>query len=330
MLAGFVLIGFLGSLWSVILIAGLYALAALSALPGRGRWRALALLAAGGGAVYGVGLTLDAWRSPCNAESAYSCIRIEDRQALGAGPSRVLVIDHLVHGINVRDHPDHFVMGYIELVDLLARHRFDGVPERAFFVGGGAYTLPRAWLAAGGEAVVAELDPLVTTTAIERLWLEPAAGLVIHHQDARVALAAQQGDARPFDLIFGDAFQDVTVPPHLVTVEFAELVRDRLHPDGFYVINVIDHALEPRFAAAVARTLAAVFPEVAIWRERADLARSGRVNHVITASERPLDLSAAEGAPPYNRQWHPIRLDLDAPILTDDHSPVERLLAAGR
>ncbi len=327
LLAGFVLIGYLGSLRSVVLIAVLYAIAALASLGSRRRLLGtFGLLAAGGGAAYGAGVTVDAWRPVCEAESAYSCIRIEERRAPGVGASRVLVIDHLTHGINVRDAADHFVMGYIELVDLLARQHAGGVPERSFFLGGGAYTLPRAWLAAGGTVVVAELDPLVTEIAERRLWLEPSARLAVRHRDARLALA-EEPPGEGFDVIFGDAFQDVTVPPHLVTREFAALVRERLTPDGLYVVNVIDRAERPLFAAAVARSLEASFAAVEVWREVEDNAAGRRVNHVLVAGDRPLGLAEVRGGPPYRRLWTPVTLDGDGPLLTDDHSPVERLLA---
>jgi len=327
LLAGFVLIGYLGSIRSVVLIAGLYAAAALTVLGvGRRAWRTAPLALAAAGTVYGAGRTVEAWRSPCDAESAYSCVRVEEVATADAGPGRVLVLDHLTHGINLRDAPARFAMGYLELADALARHRFDGVPARSFFIGGGAYTLPRAWLAAGGAAVVAEIDPLVTATAEAWLWLEPTAALEVHHADARRALAAQPRDAG-FEVIVGDAFQDVTVPPHLVTREFAEVVRARLVADGLYLVNVIDRPDRPRFALAVARTLETVFHDVTVWREAGDGDAARRVNHVVVASDRPLGLRAVDGEPPYDRRWTRVALAGDAPVLTDDYSPVARLLA---
>ncbi len=327
LLAGFVLIGHLGSLKSVVLIAGLYAAAAATVLgAGRRIRRTAPLVLAAVGVVYGAGRTVDAWRSPCDAESAYSCVRVDEVATADAGPGRVLVLDHLTHGINLRDAPERFAMGYLELADALARHRFDGVPARSFFIGGGAYTLPRAWLAAGGEVVVAEIDPLVTATAEARLWLDRQQRLTVRHADARRVLAARPS-GRPFEVIVGDAFQDVTVPPHLVTREFAELVRARLAADGLYLVNVIDTPDQPRFARAVARTLETVFRDVTVWRERGDGDREGRVNHVVVASERPLGPRVVEGEPPYARRWTTVTLDADAPVLTDDYSPVARLLA---
>jgi hypothetical protein len=277
------------------------------------------------GSAWAAGRTIGAWQSPCVAESAYSCIRLDTFNAPGGGTARLLVIDHLPHGANVDTAADRFVMGYLELADRLARTRFGAVPASSFFLGGGAYTLPRAWLAEGGRVVVAEIDPLVTATAERHLWLEPQPALEVLHTDARRALATMPAGATN-DVIFGDAFQDITVPPHLVTREFAERVRDRLAPDGLYMVNVIDRAAAPAFAAAVTRTLEAVFPAVTVWREVGAGDGERRVNHLIVASTSLLALDEVRGGPPFGRRWTTVALGGTAPILTDDHSPVERLL----
>ncbi|MFW5832706.1 MAG: fused MFS/spermidine synthase [Pseudomonadota bacterium] len=326
LLAGFVLIGLLGSLKSILLIAALYGLAALSVLPrDRRALPSLMVLLLACGSAWAAGRTIDAWRTPCLAESAYSCIRLDGFNAPGGGTARLLVIDHLPHGANIDTVPDRFVMAYLDLADRLARHRFDGVPPTSFFLGGGAYTLPRAWLADGGAVTVAEIDPLVTATAERHLWLERSPTLDVLHTDARRALARMPAAAR-YDVIFGDAFQDVTVPPHLVTREFAERVRDRLAADGLYMVNVIDRAERPAFAAAVARTLETTFPAVTVWRESTAGGGERRVNHLIVASTSPLELDEVRSGPPFARRWVPVTLDVAGPVLTDDYSPVERLL----
>ena len=60
-----------------------------------------------------------------------------------------MVIDHLVHSINDRDDPTLLYSPYIQGVDELLKIRFmqklKGFRPRAFFIGGGGYSLPRAW-----------------------------------------------------------------------------------------------------------------------------------------------------------------------------------------
>ena len=46
--------------------------------------------------------------------------------------------------------------------------------------------------------------------------------------------------SKQYDLIFGDAFNDFSVPWHLTTREFNEKIAKMLSPDGVYMINIID------------------------------------------------------------------------------------------
>ena len=67
---------------------------------------------------------------------------------------------------------------------------------------------------------------------------------------ARHPIQTYWGDARQFvelhqntkkyDLVFGDAFNDFSVPWHLTTREFNEKIKKMLTPNGVYMINIID------------------------------------------------------------------------------------------
>ena len=61
--------------------------------------------------------------------------------------------------------------------------------------------------------------------------------------DARIAVQALPADER-FDLILGDAFNDLSVPYHLTTQEFDRKVQAHLNPTGFYLDMIIDK-MEP-------------------------------------------------------------------------------------
>jgi hypothetical protein len=43
-----------------------------------------------------------------------------------------------------------------------------------------------------------------------------------------------------YDFVYGDAFNDFSVPWHLTTREFSQKVKQLLNPDGVYLVNVID------------------------------------------------------------------------------------------
>ena len=146
-------------------------------------------------------------------------------------------------------------------------------PFSAFFIGGGGFTLPRAWARAfpSSNLLIAEIDPIVTEVAYQKLWLpKDSPAIEIHHRDARTLLTSLPVE-QTFDVIFGDAFHDISVPAHLVTQEFHAEIAKRLRPDGFYGVNIVDNSLSPQFLAAVTNTLRKDFRFVEIWLETDDL-----------------------------------------------------------
>ncbi len=271
----------------------------------------------------------------CDEESAYFCIRVVDQSAAAPfGEARGLVLDHLLHGINHRQEPALLIAPYVQALDVIAQTRFGERYQAGldwFFAGGGAYSLPRAVRAQSPAAriTVAELDPAVTRMAQERLFLDPT-GMTIRHQDARRALRQTPG---PFDVIVGDVFHDVAIPPHLITREFAALVRDRLTPDGLYLLNVVDAFPDPRLIKTVVKTLGSEFAQVDIWMEGAP--EHERVTFVVSATNGaalPERIDAASGLP---RTWYRATEAVMGfgtpaaalPVLTDDFAPVEGLIA---
>lgn len=330
--AGLWLIPTLGAAGAALAAAGLYAALAPPLLGGRaGQGAALALaLAVAGGAGFGLPR---AFASPCRAESAYYCIRIDETEMYGRA-ARVMALDHLAHGVNDLAEPRLLLSPYLALVDEAARERFSAPGPSAFFIGGGAYTLPRAWAAEWPDArrVAAEIDPEVTRLAAEFMGFDPATTEVIH-RDARRALATLPPGER-FDIIFGDAFHDVAAPAHLVTDEFHAEVKRRLNPGGFYAINAVDRLREPRFALSLARTLTKRFAEVSLWLDATELGpEEARATWIILASDTPFAGEERRATRGLRRTW--LRVPLDAMLravpgaveLTDDFAPVDRLLA---
>ncbi|RLW61643.1 MAG: hypothetical protein B6D70_08940, partial [gamma proteobacterium symbiont of Stewartia floridana] len=132
-------------------------------------------------------------RGSCDRESQYFCIRVVDRSSDAPfGQARGMVLDHLLHGINHDTDPRIIIAPYVHAIDELVyahfNQRYDAGLEW-FFLGGGSYTHPRAVQALSPESsvTVAELDPMVTLTAVEKLYLEPEAMRILH-EDGRRAL----------------------------------------------------------------------------------------------------------------------------------------------
>ena len=231
----------------------------------------------------------------------------------------------------------------------------------------------------GSKVQVAEIDPAVTRANLKAFGLrrenvrilkgpglkeaEPQAaeeevggGLVtasppgkkpieIFHLDARnhvddlLELRRDGKDFKPFDFVYGDAFNDYSVPFHLVTLEFTQKIKDLLRPEtGAYLLNLIDIYDSGRFLGAVYNTLHKVFPYVYIITNNAGGPRrgvTGRDTYIVLGALRALDLSGLgtrEGEEPFAgsilQEEHVKHLEecSQGVILTDDFSPVENLL----
>jgi len=109
------------------------------------------------------------------------------------------------------------------------------------FLGGGAYCFQRHMqFAYPGTAVdVAEIDPAVTNANFMATGLPRNTEIRTYWGDARQFVELHQ-DTKKYDLVFGDAFNDFSVPWHLTTREFNEKIKKMLTPTGVYMINIID------------------------------------------------------------------------------------------
>jgi len=346
--AGYLFISWIGSTWTVVAVAATYVILALGCMITAKRDGAalpivvLLFVLAG---VTAVNFKTEAFRTACTVESNYFCIRVDDFSKISGRESALMALDNLVHSINDGADPSLLYSPYVHFVDEYTRRHFfkrsDGKSMSAFFIGGGGFTLPRSWAETMNEAtlVVAEIDPVVTEVATQRMWLDPShKSIEIHNADARTVLALQPAEPR-FDVIFGDAFHDISVPAHLVSREFNQEIKKRLRTRGFYVINVVDQANHPRFLAAMVNTLERDFPMVEIWADEEDLALfrsdpSARVTYGVVALDGYSPETRMTSLFGIDRRWRMIRgngpledLIDEAEPLTDDLAPVDRLLS---
>jgi len=336
--AGYLFISWIGSTGTVIAVAAVYAILALlfARLP-RALSTVAALLAILGAGFGFAGWRINAFTAPCHVESDYYCLRVEDASREFGRPASVLVLDHLAHGINDREDPRRLHSSYLHFLDEYARQRFaPASPLRVLVAGGGALTLPRAWLASRDavEIIVAELDPTVTRIAGERLWVGSDPRLRVIHGDARLTLQSLPPEIR-FDIVFSDVFHDISIPAHLVTREYHQAVKARLAPDGIYAANVIEGGAWPLFLYSLVRTLAEDFSSVDVWFDATDATGGKRSTYVVVASDSPAPLSSLSATTGDSRTWvrspytllAPRVAQAGVPVLTDDYAPVDRLLS---
>jgi spermidine synthase len=272
----------------------------------------------------------------CDTETRYHCARVVADPDRSGG--RTLVLDGLRHSYVDLDDPTHLEFTYVRAIASVVDTAFaEGEPLTAYHLGGGGLTFPR-YLAAtrpGTRSLVSEIDSGVVRVNRDQLGLRPGAGIDVRAEDGRLAL--RRLDAGSRDLVVGDAFGGVSVPWHLTTAEAMTDVRRVLDEDGLYVANLIDHGALS-FARAEVATLGETFAHVALLGDPADLGfdRTGTAeggNMVVLASQRPVDLRAAQEALDARQTGWKIATgdDLtswigDAQVLTDDYAPVDQLL----
>jgi spermidine synthase len=329
-LTGFLLISSFGTRRVVAGVAVTLLVLAVAARPPWLRRRAYEL------AALAVVIVASGWvsSSGCTQESNYYCIRVQDvrvaavqggRTQVQSGRFRALYLDRVQHSVSDLTDPTVLYYPYEQLYAQTLRrlHPAPG-PVDAFFIGGGGYTFPR-WLEHDyrGRIVVSEVDPAVTSTAYRSFGLDRSSRIRTVNRDARRTLRELPRGER-FDAIVGDAFSDVEVPYHLTTRQFNDLVAAHLEPDGVYMLNVVDGA-DYDFLRSVLRTLRVTFPYVTVLRNpQATWPPSGGAGTAILAAKsKPKSLPEVvpqRGIDAFLRDGHSV-------LLTDDHVPVDQLLA---
>ncbi|HEY3288544.1 MAG TPA: fused MFS/spermidine synthase, partial [Anaerolineae bacterium] len=133
----------------------------------------------------------------------------------------------------------------------------------------------------------AEIDPGVTQTAMEFLGVKPDSRIHTDNEDARTYLKQLSADTR-YNVVLGDAFNDFSVPYHLTTREFNDLLRSHMTDDGVYILNLID-GNPPYFVAAFMRTLKQTFGYLYLIPTTRDYAAVTRSTFIVLASLQPID-----------------------------------------
>ncbi|MCH8008749.1 MAG: fused MFS/spermidine synthase [Chloroflexi bacterium] len=340
-ITGFVLIQWIGSRETILLVALVLFVMALSL---GNLWRAkaasvplVAVFVALGSFSFSSG-TLD---SNCTLESNYYCIRVTDAEVEGGQFVKVLHLDNLLHSLVSLENPSLLVYSYQEIFAELATYVAQQNPSpRVLFIGGGGYTMPRHLEAIYPQSTleVIEIDPKVTRVAFEYLGLRPDTEIVTYNEDARMAVPKLPRSQ--YDLVIGDVFNsDVSVPFHLTTREFNEQIRTLLKDGGIYAVNVIDKLYSGKFLNAYVNTLQVTFPYVYILKNDARWDDDLLQTYVVVASRQPLSRGALERANAETGRAETVSrfmpkdtigswLDSsEATLLTDNFAPVDNMLA---
>jgi len=211
---------------------------------------------------------------------------------------------------------------------------------------GGAAVQKRLWRDFRDvEVTTVELDPEVVDVAYRWFHLPRNPRLPVVVDDGRRFL--QRTDER-FDVIMVDAFYSDGVPFHMTTLEFAQLMRDRLTPGGVVATNVIGALTggSSEITRALWKTYAAVFPTVElhpVYEGPGDRYPGDIRNIILVGTERaaPSPARLAESWEETRAARAPTAPDLraatrgrweqdvvtgDVPLLTDGYAPTDALL----
>ncbi|MCY3022154.1 MAG: fused MFS/spermidine synthase [Planctomycetota bacterium] len=273
------------------------------------------------------------------ADSRYQFIRVyDDDSPEGTGRRvRVLMLDNLFHGYVDLQSPGRLEYGYERMYrDVACKFHGGRGQVSAFFIGGGSYSFPR-WVLnqwPGSNVVVAEIDPMVVEAAHSALGLAadtPIRTLVMDARNATDGLSASEH----FDFVFGDAFNDFSIPSHLTTVEFAWQIKDHLTTNGAYLVNVVDEYRSGLMVASLTSTLRQVFKHVYVFCTGVKGVKNKRDTFVIAASDTSRDMSlwlpghttAFCGSLLTEDNLKELDRKCGGRVLTDDDAPVENLMA---
>ena len=342
-ITGFYLIAWLGTRRIIWLVAGMLLLTGLliGASDRSRRKAALAVAAAVAFATFaaiGVAWKSGQYAAPCDIESNYYCIKVLETSQNGHA-ARMLMLDRLIHSFVVPDDPLALDYGYERAYSNLTQAHAVDVRIDTLFIGGGGYSFPRYIEAAypGSTIDVIEIDPAVIAVAHDRLGLPPTTRIRSFNSDARLFLT-EWTDPKQYDFIYGDAFNDLSIPFHLTTVEFNRIIARRLKPHGIYLTNIIDKFEGGEFLKAEANALRASFPHVYIFGRGDAFEPFDRNTYVLMASLQPLNreslaaITSQDDSSLRTTALGEARMNAyltsgRALTLTDDFVPVDQLLA---
>ncbi|WP_121741349.1 spermidine synthase [Natronorubrum halophilum] len=249
---------------------------------------------------------------------------------------RTMYLDGARHSAIDLEDPDRHVFEYMKYFHLpmLMTDDTDDV-DNVLFIGGGGYIGPQDFEEQyNADVDVVEIDPDVTAAAEDYFGLEESEDLNTYSQDGRQFL---QGTDETYDLIVLDAYKQDQVPFHLTTVEFMDLVSERLADDGILHANVISAPSGPasEFYHAQERTMDEAFGDTYSFRT----SNSSSIQNIqIVATNDETDFTEADLAE--RNAERNLSVDLsgaidnymagsssdDAPVLRDDRGEVDSLL----
>lgn len=254
---------------------------------------------------------------------------------------KALVLDNLIHSYVSLDNPLHIEYEYERIYAEVLKWLYE--PDSALStlsIGGGGYTFPRYLEVTYPKAQieVVEIDPQITRIVREHLGLPRTTKIKTSNTDGRWFV---MNCANRYDVIFTDAFNDLSIPYHLTTKEFVGQLRSRLTDNGIIMSNVIDNFQKGDFLPSFIRTLQEVFGKnnVSLISVSPDFKNLRISTFIVIASKGELDLKQfdvwlnnrmggkAKSVLVSDSVVQDLLTKRKAIVLTDNYAPVDNLIA---
>ena len=191
-------------------------------------------------------------------ESVYNYLQVKETE------DRTILSTNVLFGVQSVKQKDGGLTGmYYDTA--LAAPLMAGVTEKEDFsmlilgMGSGTYaTECREYFGPGPAIEGVEIDQDITDLA--RAYFDLPEDVTVTTYDGRAYLQAMD---KHYDVIMVDAYQDITIPFQMSTVEFFTLVADHLTEDGVMVVNMNMHSDgEGSINAHLSDTISSVFENV--------------------------------------------------------------------
>ncbi len=278
--------------------------------------------------IFGAGSHFAFWEKDLTyeGESIYNYLQVreDDRE--------VVLSTNVMFGVQSVTRKDDALTGmyydYAMAAPLMAKKQSN--PD-ILILGNGTGTYGRQCLKyfPGAKITAVEIDQSITDLAYT--YFDMPQEIKVTNYDGRAYL---QADEQSYDVIMVDAYQDISIPFQMASVEFFTLVREHLNDGGVMVVNMNMRASGPdNINEYLTDTIASVFGHVATVDVR------GYTNRELFASDRELsgdafdDRISALGDPQLKTLMNTVSGECVVSdrkpdrhhILTDDRAPVEML-----
>ncbi len=168
-------------------------------------------------------------------QSIYNYLQVEDKE------DSVILSTNVAFGVQSIYKKDGSLSGYYYEYALMAPYFLKDMSEDkkldVLVLGLGTGTFPKQLkkYIPNVTTDAVEIDGKIADLATEYFNLKKEEANVFINDGRSFFLTP---DARKYDIILADAYQDITVPFHMSSQEFFKIVKDHLKPGGILIVNV--------------------------------------------------------------------------------------------